>query len=248
MTPSSCLGAAPATNGAVRPVSGGGRLAEAGSLRGDGRAARDRGWRRGGDERRERRPAQGAHPRRGGVRARPLYLLLCMWDPVLRGRARRGLRAARHALPRRASRARHRGPHAHHGDGGRPRSPRADGARPERRAAHRGLRPGRARHRRRGRPARRAGRRRDRAGARAAKRIDVLAACIWSAIAVDELELLDLSYAPPYSGVSTTRSSWRREPRRTSSSRRSARARAGAAARSARHACRSGAPRRWRPS
>ena len=35
----------------------------------------------------------------------------------------------------------------------------------------------------------------------AAKRIDVLATWIWSAMAVDELELLDLSYAPPYSGV-----------------------------------------------
>jgi NADPH-dependent 2,4-dienoyl-CoA reductase/sulfur reductase-like enzyme len=35
----------------------------------------------------------------------------------------------------------------------------------------------------------------------AAKRIDVLAACIWTAMAVDELELIDLSYAPPYSGV-----------------------------------------------
>jgi NADPH-dependent 2,4-dienoyl-CoA reductase/sulfur reductase-like enzyme len=35
----------------------------------------------------------------------------------------------------------------------------------------------------------------------AAKRIDVLAACVWSGMAVDELELLDLSYAPPYSGV-----------------------------------------------
>ena len=35
----------------------------------------------------------------------------------------------------------------------------------------------------------------------AAKRIDVLAACIWTGMAVDELELLDLSYAPPYSGV-----------------------------------------------
>jgi NADPH-dependent 2,4-dienoyl-CoA reductase/sulfur reductase-like enzyme len=35
----------------------------------------------------------------------------------------------------------------------------------------------------------------------AAKRIDVLAACIWTGMAVDELELIDLSYAPPYSGV-----------------------------------------------
>jgi NADPH-dependent 2,4-dienoyl-CoA reductase/sulfur reductase-like enzyme len=35
----------------------------------------------------------------------------------------------------------------------------------------------------------------------AAKRIDVLAACVWTGMAVDELELIDLSYAPPYSGV-----------------------------------------------
>jgi NADPH-dependent 2,4-dienoyl-CoA reductase/sulfur reductase-like enzyme len=35
----------------------------------------------------------------------------------------------------------------------------------------------------------------------AAKRIDVLAACNWTGMAVDELELIDLSYAPPYSGV-----------------------------------------------
>ena len=35
----------------------------------------------------------------------------------------------------------------------------------------------------------------------AAKRIDVLAAVVWSGMAVDELELLDLSYAPPFSGV-----------------------------------------------
>jgi NADPH-dependent 2,4-dienoyl-CoA reductase/sulfur reductase-like enzyme len=35
----------------------------------------------------------------------------------------------------------------------------------------------------------------------AAKRIDVLAACVWTEMAVDELELLDLGYAPPYSGV-----------------------------------------------
>src|SRR5215207_1777843 len=34
----------------------------------------------------------------------------------------------------------------------------------------------------------------------AAKRIDVLAACVWTGMAVDELELIDLSYAPPYSG------------------------------------------------
>jgi NADPH-dependent 2,4-dienoyl-CoA reductase/sulfur reductase-like enzyme len=35
----------------------------------------------------------------------------------------------------------------------------------------------------------------------AAKRIDVLATCVWTGLAVDELALLDLSYAPPYSGV-----------------------------------------------
>jgi NADPH-dependent 2,4-dienoyl-CoA reductase/sulfur reductase-like enzyme len=35
----------------------------------------------------------------------------------------------------------------------------------------------------------------------AAKRIDVLAACVWSGMSVRELELLDLSYAPPFSGV-----------------------------------------------
>lgn len=35
----------------------------------------------------------------------------------------------------------------------------------------------------------------------AAKRIDVLAACVWSGMPVGELELLDLSYAPPFSGV-----------------------------------------------
>jgi NADPH-dependent 2,4-dienoyl-CoA reductase/sulfur reductase-like enzyme len=35
----------------------------------------------------------------------------------------------------------------------------------------------------------------------AAKRIDVLATCVWTGMAVDELELLDLSYAPPFSGV-----------------------------------------------
>jgi NADPH-dependent 2,4-dienoyl-CoA reductase/sulfur reductase-like enzyme len=35
----------------------------------------------------------------------------------------------------------------------------------------------------------------------AAKRIDVLATAIWSGLAVDELALLDLSYAPPFSGV-----------------------------------------------
>src|SRR5215213_3673768 len=35
----------------------------------------------------------------------------------------------------------------------------------------------------------------------AAKRIDVLAACIWTGVAVDELSLMDLSYAPPYSPV-----------------------------------------------
>jgi NADPH-dependent 2,4-dienoyl-CoA reductase/sulfur reductase-like enzyme len=35
----------------------------------------------------------------------------------------------------------------------------------------------------------------------AAKRIDVLATAIWARLAVDELALLDLSYAPPFSGV-----------------------------------------------
>lgn len=35
----------------------------------------------------------------------------------------------------------------------------------------------------------------------AAKRIDVLAAAVWTGMTVDELELLDLAYAPPYSGV-----------------------------------------------
>lgn len=35
----------------------------------------------------------------------------------------------------------------------------------------------------------------------AAKRIDVLAACVWMGTTVGELELLDLSYAPPFSGV-----------------------------------------------
>ena len=35
----------------------------------------------------------------------------------------------------------------------------------------------------------------------AAKRIDVLATAVWAGIPVDELALLDLSYAPPFSGV-----------------------------------------------
>jgi NADPH-dependent 2,4-dienoyl-CoA reductase/sulfur reductase-like enzyme len=35
----------------------------------------------------------------------------------------------------------------------------------------------------------------------AAKRIDVLATAVWTGLPVDELELLDLSYAPPFSGV-----------------------------------------------
>jgi NADPH-dependent 2,4-dienoyl-CoA reductase/sulfur reductase-like enzyme len=35
----------------------------------------------------------------------------------------------------------------------------------------------------------------------AAKRIDVLATAVWTHLAVDELALLDLSYAPPFSGV-----------------------------------------------
>ena len=35
----------------------------------------------------------------------------------------------------------------------------------------------------------------------AAKRIDVLATAVWARLTVDELELVDLSYAPPFSGV-----------------------------------------------
>jgi NADPH-dependent 2,4-dienoyl-CoA reductase/sulfur reductase-like enzyme len=35
----------------------------------------------------------------------------------------------------------------------------------------------------------------------AAKRIDVLATCVWTGLAVDEIALMDLSYAPPYSPV-----------------------------------------------
>jgi NADPH-dependent 2,4-dienoyl-CoA reductase/sulfur reductase-like enzyme len=35
----------------------------------------------------------------------------------------------------------------------------------------------------------------------AAKRIDVLATCVWTGMAVDEIALMDLSYAPPYSPV-----------------------------------------------
>jgi len=35
----------------------------------------------------------------------------------------------------------------------------------------------------------------------AAKRIDVLATCVWAGLTVEEIELLDLGYAPPYSGV-----------------------------------------------
>ena len=35
----------------------------------------------------------------------------------------------------------------------------------------------------------------------AAKRIDVLATCVWAGLRVEEIELLDLGYAPPYSGV-----------------------------------------------
>jgi NADPH-dependent 2,4-dienoyl-CoA reductase/sulfur reductase-like enzyme len=35
----------------------------------------------------------------------------------------------------------------------------------------------------------------------AAKRIDVLATAIWGGLRVDELELIDLGYAPPFSGV-----------------------------------------------
>jgi NADPH-dependent 2,4-dienoyl-CoA reductase/sulfur reductase-like enzyme len=35
----------------------------------------------------------------------------------------------------------------------------------------------------------------------AAKRIDVLATCVWAGLEVGEIELLDLGYAPPFSGV-----------------------------------------------
>jgi NADPH-dependent 2,4-dienoyl-CoA reductase/sulfur reductase-like enzyme len=35
----------------------------------------------------------------------------------------------------------------------------------------------------------------------AAKRIDMLATCVWAGLSVAEIELLDLGYAPPYSGV-----------------------------------------------
>jgi NADPH-dependent 2,4-dienoyl-CoA reductase/sulfur reductase-like enzyme len=35
----------------------------------------------------------------------------------------------------------------------------------------------------------------------AAKRIDVLATAIWTELTVGELEMLDLGYAPPFSGV-----------------------------------------------
>ena len=35
----------------------------------------------------------------------------------------------------------------------------------------------------------------------AAKRIDVLATAVWTHLAVDEIPRLDLSYAPPFSGV-----------------------------------------------
>ncbi len=35
----------------------------------------------------------------------------------------------------------------------------------------------------------------------AAKRIDVLATCVWTGMSVADLELIDLSYAPPFSGV-----------------------------------------------
>jgi NADPH-dependent 2,4-dienoyl-CoA reductase/sulfur reductase-like enzyme len=35
----------------------------------------------------------------------------------------------------------------------------------------------------------------------AAKRIDVLATCVWTQLTVGEIELLDLGYAPPFSGV-----------------------------------------------
>jgi NADPH-dependent 2,4-dienoyl-CoA reductase/sulfur reductase-like enzyme len=35
----------------------------------------------------------------------------------------------------------------------------------------------------------------------AAKRIDVLATCVWAGLGVEEIELLDLGYAPPFSAV-----------------------------------------------
>lgn len=35
----------------------------------------------------------------------------------------------------------------------------------------------------------------------AAKRIDVLAACIWNRMTVDEIISVDLGYAPPFSSV-----------------------------------------------
>ncbi len=35
----------------------------------------------------------------------------------------------------------------------------------------------------------------------AAKRIDVLATCVWAGLEVGEIELMDLGYAPPFSGV-----------------------------------------------
>jgi len=35
----------------------------------------------------------------------------------------------------------------------------------------------------------------------AAKRIDMLATCVWAGLTVEEIELLDLGYAPPYSAV-----------------------------------------------
>ena len=83
----------------------------------------------------------------------------------------------------------------------------------------------------------------------AAKRIDVLATASGRGMAVDELELLDLSYAPPYSGVyDPLLVAARAATKVLLARRRSARARAGAGARSARRGCRRGAPRRCRPS
>jgi NADPH-dependent 2,4-dienoyl-CoA reductase/sulfur reductase-like enzyme len=35
----------------------------------------------------------------------------------------------------------------------------------------------------------------------AAKRIDVVATCVWTGMAVDDISMMDLSYAPPYSPV-----------------------------------------------
>ncbi len=89
----------------------------------------------------------------------------------------------------------------------------------------------------------------------AAKRIDVLATAIWAQLAVDELALLDLSYAPPFSGVYdplliAARATAKRAVGAPLSRRRcgSARSRAGAGARAACRGARRGARPRSRPS